>query len=68
MVRLVVAGIGYKIVNPRRIQLRAHQGKLRLGQLGFQIHLGYCRLFWEENPAHGFNRFIAEEWENRLRS
>ena len=57
----VVAGIGNQVVNPRRVQLRAHQGKLRLGQFRFQIHLGHRRLFREENPAHGINRFIAED-------
>ena len=57
----VVAGIGNQVVNTRRIQLRTHQGKLSLGQFCLQIHLGYRRFFWEENPAHGFNRFIAED-------
>ena len=57
----VVPGIGNQVVNTRRVQLRAHQGKFRLGQFGFQIHLGHRRLFREENPAHGLNRFIAED-------
>ena len=57
----VVAGIGNQVVNPCRIQLRAHQGKLCFGQFCLQIHLGHRRLFREENPAHGFNRLIAED-------
>ena len=56
----VVPGIGNQVVNSRRVQLRAHNGKLRLGQFRLQIHLGHRRLFREENPAHGLNRFIAE--------
>ena len=57
----VVASIGHKIVNPCRVQLRTHQGKLRFSQFGLQIDLGHRRLFREENPAHGLNRFISED-------
>ena len=57
----VVPGIGNQVVNTRRVQLRAQQGKLCLGQFRLQIHLGNRRLFREENPAHGLNRFVAED-------
>ena len=59
----VVAGIGNHVVNPRLVQLRAHQGKLCFGQFRLQIHLGHRRFFREENPAHGLHRFIAEDGE-----